>query len=59
MLFYSNDAREAAREQIQILYGKLGRTVPTETLTLDDIRSILMYLRTMDSELQREIKEYS
>lgn len=55
MLFYSNDARETAKKEIGRLYAKLGSTKPTDTLTLEDIRSILFYLRTMESELNHEI----
>ena len=57
MLFFTNKARETARENIAELYRKLASTKPTETLTLQDIESVMFYLREMDDELRREIKD--
>ena len=56
MLYGNNEARKTASANIHELSVKLANAKPTEDLTLDDIRDIRYYLRTMEDELKREIK---
>lgn len=58
MLYYSNKARQTAREDIANLIVKLAHTKPTDQFTLYDIDSTIMYLQDMDNELRREIKDH-
>ena len=55
MLYGNNEARQTARDEINRVYAKLANTKPTDQLTLEDISSIMYYLRTMEDELRREI----
>lgn len=55
MLYGNNEARETARNEINRVYVKLANTVPTDQLNLDDIRSIMYYLRKMENALKTEI----
>jgi hypothetical protein len=58
MLYYTNKARQTARECIANLIIKLAHTKPTDQFTLQDIESTIMYLQNMDGELKREIKQH-
>ena len=57
MLYYSNKARETAIERIQVLYAKLAELPLNGPLNLDDVGTLQGYLKIMESELKREIKE--
>lgn len=57
MIYRSNEVREAELKNISRLYVKLAGTKPSEDLTLDDIRSIMYYLRKMEDEVNTEIRE--
>lgn len=58
MFYYTNKARQTARENIAGLIVKLANTKPTDQFTLQDIESVIMYLKNMDGELKREIKQH-
>lgn len=56
MLFFTNEARKNAKEEISKLYVKLAETTPTDEWRLQDIESVMFYLREMKDELERQIK---
>lgn len=58
MLYYTNKARQTAREGIADKIVKLASLKPTDQFTLQDIESTIMYLQNMDGELKREIKQH-
>lgn len=58
MLYYTNKARQTARTEIADKIVKLANLKPTDQFTLQDIESIIMYLKNMDEELKREIKQH-
>lgn len=57
MIFYTQRARNSAREQIAELHIKLASVPLNQGLTLDDVRALHMYLDTLDKELIKEIKQ--
>ena len=58
MMYLTNEARETAINQISKLYVKLAETKPTDQWYLQDIESVMSYLRVMKDELKREIKDH-
>lgn len=58
MMYLTNKARESAIQEISRLYVKLAETKPTDQWYLQDIESVMNYLRVMKDELQREIKNH-
>ena len=58
MMYLTNKARETAIQEISRLYVKLAETKPTDQWYLQDIESVMNYLRVMKDELQREIKNH-
>lgn len=58
MLYYTNKARQTARECIADKIVKLANLKPTDQFTLQDIERIIMYLQNMNGELKREIKKH-
>lgn len=56
MLYYTNKARQTAREGIADEIAKLASLKPTDQFTLQDIQNTISCLRNMDDALRREIK---
>lgn len=56
MLYYTNKARQTAREGIADKIAKLASLKPTDQFTLQDIQNTISYLRNMDDTLKWEIK---
>lgn len=56
MLYYSNKARETAREEIARLHAKLSELPLDGPLSFDDVGNLHGLLRILDDELKREIK---
>lgn len=55
MVYYSNEARQTASENISRLFAKLAEMKPSEAFTSDDIESTMYYLRTLNDEIRHEI----
>ena len=54
MIYYSKEARDNATEKINKLYVKLAETSPTDQWTLQDIESVMYYLRTLKVAIASE-----
>lgn len=55
MLYHTNEAREAARKDIQRYLIKLATLKPTDDFDLQDIRSTRWYLKVLQDGIQSEI----
>lgn len=58
MMYYTNKARETARETIADLIVKLANIKPTDQFTLQDIQNTIHYLSNMRDELKIEIRQH-
>ena len=56
-IYYSKEARETASNQINRLYKKLAKTTPTDQWPLQDIESLMYYLRTLKDAVEGEQRE--
>ena len=55
MIYYSNEARQTASENISRLFAKLAETKPSEVLSQDEIEDIMYYLKTLNDEIRHEM----
>ena len=54
MIYYSDEARASAREEISNALNKLGKLKPTESFTLMEIAQAMYHLAYFDSVLKYE-----
>ena len=53
-MLYTDTALETIDKETMRLYAKLANMKPTDELSLDDIRDIMFYLKTLDDEVRSE-----
>ena len=57
MIYYTNEAREAAIKDIERLVIKLNATIPTDTFTLGDIAQTVNHLHTLKTAIRYEVED--